>query len=662
MKSIMRTIFAFVLLAAVVFGTIPYAGKTAAAVSFSPTYQTVKIGVRSTLRGNAAASVTLTSSSGFNFGTYNDDRSFRQTGSTSETTVYASSSGGTVQVRTGGGTELASGTKVAIVPQSASSTGTAMVADGTTVSYYGGFELIGSDSVITVVNYVDMEDYVKGVVPREMLASWSIEALKAQALCARTYAAANFRKYSSYGFDMCNTTYCQVYGGVYSLAPYASTINEAVDSTRGQYILYGGTPITAYFSAADGGATENSENVWSAALPYCRGIIDEYEVTPSLYQTTNTYTAEELYAKLLAKNPNIGISDIRSVDCTYTATGNMLSVKFTDSNGNTATFSKENARTNVLGAFTDYTSQRFQITSMTTSAVTSEVLTPEEEDALTFDDTDDTAAAEAEDEVRMTAVELEDALEAAEEEAEPSVSAAEATLSTFSTSFTVASQGYGHNIGMSQYGAYYMAKAGKSYTEILTYYYTGITIAGTNPFSDVSGTDWFNYAVTYVYDNGIFAGTSATTFSPKDTMTRGQLVTILGKMSGIDASAYAGNGGFSDVSSSMYYAPFIQWAVGQGLAVGYGDGRFGPDDPVTREDICVFLMKYGNLRGATFPQVNAPVTFSDAGSGSSYALEAISIMQQAGVVSGYQGAFNPRSNSSRAEVASMISVFHRDVL
>src|SRR5699024_10163312 len=90
---------------------------------------------------------------------------------------------------------------------------------------------------ITVIGVLSMDDYIKGVVPYEMSASWNIEALKAQALCAKSYAVNSMGKHGSSGFDLCNSTHCQVYKGMNSAT---ANSNAAVEAVSGQYILYNG--------------------------------------------------------------------------------------------------------------------------------------------------------------------------------------------------------------------------------------------------------------------------------------------------------------------------------------------------------------------------------------------------------------------------------------
>ena len=114
-----------------------------------------------------------------------------------------------------------------------------------------------------------IRDSLYGVIPAEMPASYSEGALKAQTLAARTYAMTKLSAHKSSGYELCDTTNCQVYKG-YS-GENAKT-NQAVDDTEGEIICYNGTPIEAVFSASTGGYTENSENVWNSVVPYLRAV------------------------------------------------------------------------------------------------------------------------------------------------------------------------------------------------------------------------------------------------------------------------------------------------------------------------------------------------------------------------------------------------------
>lgn len=177
-----------------------------------------------------------------------------------------------------------------------------------------------------------------------------------------------------------------------------------------------------------------------------------------------------------------------------------------------------------------------------------------------------------------------------------------------------------------------------------------------NPFSDVKESDWFYGDVAYAVTHGLFAGTSATTFSPQLQMTRGMVVTVLGRLAGIDPADYTGTG-FDDVDSDRYYAPYVKWAAALGIVNGVGDNLFAPDANITRQDLCVILSNYVEKMGLSIGQTADSATFADAADISDYAAAAVTAMARAGVVSGKPGGiFDPKANATRAEVAAM---FHR---
>jgi len=338
--------------------------------------------------------------------------------------------------------------------------------------YNGGFQylrLTGKD--LTVINYVDIEDYVKGIVPYEMDPSWPIEALKAQALCARTYGASHIGLHKSYGFDLCNTVCCQVYQGQNRATEIS---NGAVDATAGQYILYDGQFCKTFFHSSDGGATEDSENVFHEALPYIRGVRDDYEKTVNTgYSNWSfTYTADEITWILQAKGYNCG--NIVSITPTYTAMGNIYSLKFTDDNGRNWTFSKYDASCILYSStLKKYTySMRFRIEtpggSGTVLCINNANNTVEDPGTLyAIGSGEYIASLGGTGEVTvLTGAGLEDI----------KISGGSATLSA--DSYIVSGSGWGHNVGMSQYGAKAMANLGYTYEDIIKFYYTGVTIGG----------------------------------------------------------------------------------------------------------------------------------------------------------------------------------------
>lgn len=155
---------------------------------------------------------------------------------------------------------------------------------------------------MTVVNTLPVEQYLYGIIKNEISPDWAMEAVKAQAVAARTYAMANYNKHKADGFDVCATTDCQVYGGRESEAPRAI---EAVDATRGLVLMNNGKLITAYFHSSSGGYTENSENVWSAQQPYLRGVVD-YDQNCPYYKWEKKLTVAELNQAIGKAGYNIG--------------------------------------------------------------------------------------------------------------------------------------------------------------------------------------------------------------------------------------------------------------------------------------------------------------------------------------------------------------------
>lgn len=194
-----------------------------------------------------------------------------------------------------------------------------------------------SGSNITVINYVGLEDYVKGVLPYEIDPDWPIEAQKAQAVCARSFALGT-SKHNEY-YELCNTTNCQVYLGA-NKATAAS--DAAVDATRGQYLTYNGDLVVGYFFSSDGGATEDAANVWGGDYPYLQGKEDPYETYDSSWSVT--LTKEEIRQKLLSAGYSIGT--VANVEVTKrTDTDNVNEVTVTDTDGKTVTIQRDACRT-----------------------------------------------------------------------------------------------------------------------------------------------------------------------------------------------------------------------------------------------------------------------------------------------------------------------------
>ncbi len=342
--------------------------------------------------------------------------------------------------------------------------------------YYGDFVFMrNTGGNITVVNYVNIEDYLKGVVCYEMSPSWPIEALKAQAVTARTYLMAHTKKHSTEGFEICNTVHCQAYHGV---GRATANSDMAVDLTAGQYLTYDGLLCDTYYASSNGGASENSENVWSLALPYLRGVADPYEAdiagTAANYYWQKTYTPSSLGAQLRAKHYNS--SDVVKVDMTFTDMGNVYSITFTDRNGVRNTVSKADVRTIIGGLSIRYTVNGLGPSAGGALYVNEGIEVPEGLEgayAIGGGGIEQLPTGEL---YAVTGSGTVEKLEVAGTAYGKSVS----TGVNSSGNFVFSGTGWGHNVGMSQWGAYSMAKYyGKTYEDILTFYYTGAQITNT---------------------------------------------------------------------------------------------------------------------------------------------------------------------------------------
>jgi len=281
--------------------------------------------------------------------------------------------------------------------------------------YRGDLELRKTGNALTVINKLPLEEYLYGVVPREMPSSWPAEALKAQAVAARTYVLQQLGRFESSGFDVLSTEQSQVYGG---FSGEKASTTAAVDATRGEIMVYNGKPITAVYHSSSGGATENSEEVWTNPIPYLRTRDDLLDVNSLHYNWQKTFSAEELRSQLL-NSRKIAFTTITDlIPEKMTSSGNriqVLQIVGTDANGQPKTVRLYNADS-VRSAFGLKSGPRTVIKEVYDQSSLSKV--------------------------------------------------------------TFTGSGWGHGLGMSQYGAAGMARAGNNYEQILQHYYTGVTIAG----------------------------------------------------------------------------------------------------------------------------------------------------------------------------------------
>lgn len=380
--------------------------------------------------------------------------------------------------------------------------------------YRGGFQyrrLTGGD--LTVINVVELEDYVRGVACYEMGRLWPLDALKTQSVCARTYALRRLGYHGERGFDVCNTDYCQVYRGVGSkVLDYGpSDISDlAVSETAGQVLYYGDDLVETYYSSSHGGASEDAKNIWGSdtveKYPYLRGVIDPYEHLADDINGkspwTVTYTAGELQKRLQSYGYGTRTS-LDHLELTYSPLGNVLRVTVHWSNGQTNSFRSNgsgSAKTDIRGTF-GLRSIHFTINGQTVSGGSSDPETGAEPQAGGYPVNgsevlsaldgayiiSDSGTLEAAGERELYAITgsgtSEPLTQPKEETPEPPAGTNEGggTVSVSGDTYIFNGGGWGHSVGMSQYGAYAMANQGFAYDQILTFYFPGTHVGAYSP-------------------------------------------------------------------------------------------------------------------------------------------------------------------------------------
>jgi len=340
--------------------------------------------------------------------------------------------------------------------------------------YTGGFQYARRDgALLTVINYVEIEDYVRGILPYEMSNSWPLEALKAQACCARTYALSSLGRHSASGADLCTEEHCQVYRG--RGASNART-DQAVDETAGMYITYNGQLCETYYSSSNGGASESAVNVWGQERPYLLGVVDPYEADVasriSGYNWTITYTPAEITQRLRERGYNCA-SIVSMAVTEYTPTGNVLTVTMVDSNGRSWAFTRRSQLITALGVLT----QHFNIGNAAWEPGGIYANDPAQQIGVgsQYYGIDGRGTTVAVPDGSMYAVTGSGEVEIVSGESGANTGGSDTGL--VNGVFTIRGRGRGHNVGMSQWGAFSMAEYhGKSYIEIIQFYYTGVEV------------------------------------------------------------------------------------------------------------------------------------------------------------------------------------------
>ena len=179
-------------------------------------------------------------------------------------------------------------------------------------------------------------------------------------------------------------------------------------------------------------------------------------------------------------------------------------------------------------------------------------------------------------------------------------------------------------------------------------------------FSDVASGAWYAEYITYVTENALMNGYDDGRFGPNDQTTRAQIVTVLYRLEGEPATRSSNS--FSDVSSGgQYYSSAVAWAAINDIVNGYEDGRFGPNDNVTREQIAAILYRYATYKGYDTENAGSIANFSDAAKVSSWANTAISWAVGEELMNGDNGALRPQGNATRAEIAALLMRFCENI-
>ncbi|NEO99949.1 MAG: SpoIID/LytB domain-containing protein [Symploca sp. SIO2E9] len=261
--------------------------------------------------------------------------------------------------------------------------------------YRGRTQLLSTSQGLTAVNHVNLEHYLYSVIGAEMSPSWPLEALKAQAVAARSYALHKTDTSRTRLYDLDDTVAFQVYKGI---GTEANTTHQAVNATTGQVMTYNGKIILAVFHSASGGHTENVEDIWSNPLPYLRGVPD-YDMGTPVYKWTKNFSRSEISSKIS------GVGNVVSMTAERTTPrGRVITMKVEGDLG------RRSISGNDLRKALGLRSRLF-------------------------------------------------------------------TVNPTAEGFQVNGRGFGHGLGLSQWGAYNLAARGLSYHQILVYYYQGATLA-----------------------------------------------------------------------------------------------------------------------------------------------------------------------------------------
>jgi stage II sporulation protein D len=330
--------------------------------------------------------------------------------------------------------------------------------------YRGSFEILSAKTVPLLINRLAMEKYLRGVVPSEMPASWPMEALKAQAIAARSYAYTQ-TQYNDPGEYLEMTVASQVYGGINK---ETARSNVAVKETADMYATHNNVPIHAFFHSSSGGHTENSENVWTSTVPYIRAVVDPYDkhVKNTHYGWEKAGKATTISQKLKLTSNQI-LTGIKIIERGPSNSAKQVSAsvydKTTKTSSNINIVSKFISSPDSLRSFFGTSLKSIKFNVYSDSEVKIKMADGSEKKSTTL--------------VGYKLQEADGSTSYIEDlNLQVRNSTESVSIMTRPSTYRFKGDGWGHMLGMSQWGAYGMAEAGFTYDQIIKHYYTGVEL------------------------------------------------------------------------------------------------------------------------------------------------------------------------------------------
>lgn len=491
-KNILSTVLAVLLFSAAFI----YGWSEEAYADTVPQY--VRIGIK--YGSTASSSYTISFSGGVILGTAGNDgfseiKNFDQVGNVTVSLQPDNSIIMTAVDQSGASVVLNQEYPTAncLMPADYNSGGTVNIAGSL---YRGGVMFNSLMGTLNAINYIPVEEYLYGIINAELHKDYPLEALKAQAVAARSFTVCKLNTHNSYGFDLCDNTHCQMYKGYADEYPETT---QAVDETKGETLKYEGKTVAAFYSKNSGGYTQASEDVWTAALGYLRAKKDEY--SPA-YKWEKTFSFSEIESKLSSAGYSIGTLT-KVVIAERNQAGAVGKLQFVGTS-DTVTVTKDRVRTILGGTYIKSTMFTLNGIYEETSGNGSSAynVNGNIDSSEVYGIVSRSSQTEKLDEriyvIGAEGISSRKKLEglyvsngsrklsigtALQEEADTDKNGGQqgnvvlvGEDSSSGPQVTFTGLGYGHGVGLSQDGAVEMAKKGFTYRDILQYYYTDVTI------------------------------------------------------------------------------------------------------------------------------------------------------------------------------------------